>query len=306
MRALLVVNPHATATTQRERDVLARALGSETKVDVAETEGRGHAIALARSARDDDVDLIVALGGDGTVNEVVNGLLSDGRRGDLPALAVVPGGSANVFGRSLGLSTDPIEATSDILDALRAGRSRRVGLGLADDRWFLFNAGVGFDADVVHRVEARRHEGVDASAGLYLRSALTEFLMHSDRRHPALSVHAGDARHDKLYFVIVSNTTPWSFFNRRAITLSPRASFDTGLDVVATRSMRTSTLARWIPQIFRADPHLRGRALVAEHDLPSFVVTASRPIGLQVDGDYLGKRTSVTFSAHPRVLRVVA
>jgi diacylglycerol kinase family enzyme len=99
-----------------------------------------------------EADVVVALGGDGTVNEVVNGLLTDGPKADLPALAVVPGGSTNVFARALGLPTHPFDATGAILEALRAGRTRRIGLGLADDRYFTFNAGLGFDADVVRRI----------------------------------------------------------------------------------------------------------------------------------------------------------
>ena len=121
MRALLVVNPMATATTERMRDVLTHALASETKLDVVQTQARGHATSLAREAVADRLDVVVALGGDGTVNEVVNGLLADGPAAGLPALAVVPGGNANVFARALGLPASPVEATGLLLDALRSG-----------------------------------------------------------------------------------------------------------------------------------------------------------------------------------------
>src|SRR5919206_1367731 len=131
MRALVVVNPAATATTPKGRDVLLRALGSELKVDLAETTHRGHARELGARAAADGVDVVVTLGGDGTVNEVVNGLLAGGHRPGLPVLAVVPGGSTNVFSRALGRSRDPVEATAEILDALRNGRTRLVSLGTA-------------------------------------------------------------------------------------------------------------------------------------------------------------------------------
>src|SRR5262249_20278894 len=107
MRGLLVVNPRATATTARVRDVLARALGSDLKVDVPETQRRGHAIELGAQASDEAYDVVVVLGGDGTVNEVINGLLRNGPRTDQPALAVVPGGSTNVFSRALDIPRDP-------------------------------------------------------------------------------------------------------------------------------------------------------------------------------------------------------
>src|SRR3712207_496522 len=131
MRALVVVNPAATSTTAKMRDVLVGALGSELKVDLAETSRRGHARELGARAAADGFDVVVSVGGDGTVNEVVNGLLANGPDPSLPTLAVVPGGSTNVFSRALGRSRDPVEATAEILASLRAGRTRLVSLGTA-------------------------------------------------------------------------------------------------------------------------------------------------------------------------------
>ena len=129
MRALLVANLNATAMTPRKREVIVRALGSELKIDVAETDSRGHAADLAAQARADEFDLVIAVGGDGTVNEVVTGLLREGVDPTRPRLAVVPGGNANVFARALGLPSEPIEATGAVIERLRAGRERRIGLG---------------------------------------------------------------------------------------------------------------------------------------------------------------------------------
>src|SRR3954468_18540451 len=178
MRALVVVNPAATATTPKVRDVLVRALASELKVDLAETQHRGHARELGARAVDEGVDVVVTLGGDGTVNEVVNGLLEHGPGEHVPTLAVVPGGSTNVFSRALGRSRHPVEATAEILDSLRAGRTRTVSLGTASvlpagegeqewtaPRWFVFAAGLGFDADVIARVEAHRAGGRRPTGG---------------------------------------------------------------------------------------------------------------------------------------------
>src|SRR3954453_23017026 len=131
MRALLVVNPKATATTARARDVLAHALASETKLEVVQTKARGHAIELGHRARADGYDLVVALGGDGTVNEVVNGLLQDGPGPDVPALAVVPGGSTNVFARALVMPESGVEATGEVLEAVASGTRRTIGLAKA-------------------------------------------------------------------------------------------------------------------------------------------------------------------------------
>ncbi len=306
MRALLVVNPQATATTRRGRDILARALGSEVRVEVAQTLGRGHAIALGRQATADKLDLVVALGGDGTVNEVINGLLANGVAAGVPAFAVVPGGSANVFSRALGAPRDPIEATSAILDALRAGRSRSVGLGRADDRWFTFNAGLGFDAEVVRRVEAHRRDGRGASPGLYVRAAVAEFF-GADRRHPLLTLHRpGVDPIDRLFFAIISNTSPWTYLGDRPVNPTPGASFDGGLDVFSMRSMRTLRVLRAAGQALRRRPRVRGRSTLHLHDTPDMTITAARPAGLQVDGDFVGQRRSVRFTAVADALRVVS
>jgi len=312
MRALLVVNPKATTTTQRGREVIARALASELKVEVVETGYRGHAAALALRAARDGVDLVVALGGDGTVNEVVNGLLTDGPQPRTPALAVVPGGSTNVFSRALGQSQNPVEATGDILATLRAAADgdgpvgRVIGLGKAGSRWFTFTAGLGLDAEVVHRMERRRRAGRPISHLRYVRATLSQFYFHTDRRQPALTLDLpGEEPVAGLFLAIVSNTTPWTFLNKRPIRPSPEASFDTGLDLFSLRRMRTVTMFRHARQMLRRRPRLRGRHLVTLHDLSSFSLRSDRPLGFQVDGDYLGEREQITFTAVPAALRVV-
>jgi diacylglycerol kinase family enzyme len=184
MRALLVVNPKATTTSERSRDVLVRALRSQVDLSVEYTRRRGHAAVLTRAAAESGVDVVVTLGGDGTVNEAVNGLMTAadvlaGRTTApayrLPALAVVPGGSTNVFARALGLPRDWIEGTGVILAGLRDGRHRVIGLGRADDRYFTFCAGMGLDAAVVRRVEQARLRGRTSTPALYVRSMIGQF-----------------------------------------------------------------------------------------------------------------------------------
>jgi diacylglycerol kinase family enzyme len=305
MRALLVVNPKATATTAGARDVLAHALASETKLDVVETQARGHAISLARQAVVDGLDVVVALGGDGTVNEVVNGLLADGPGGGLPALAVVPGGNANVFARALGLPASPVEATSQLLEALRTERRRPVGLGRADDRWFTFCAGLGLDAEAVRRVEARRADGVRATPALFVRQGLRQFFLHTDRRHMAMTVQVPGGEAERIGLALVCNTDPWTYLADRPVRPCPEAGFDLGLDLFALRSLGTGRTLRHLRQILAARPRPRGKAVLGLHDCPEFTLTADSPMALQVDGDDLGDRTSVTFRAVPHALDVV-
>jgi len=305
MRALLVVNPKATATTAGVRDVLTHALASETKLDVVQTEARGHATSLARQAAVDGLDVVVALGGDGTVNEVVNGLLADGPVAGLPALAVVPGGSANVFARTLGLPAHPVEATSHVLDALAKGRRRTVGLGMADDRWFTFCAGMGLDATVVRRVERKRADGRVATPALYVRQGLKGFFL-SDRRTLTMTAHPEQGEPERIGLALVCNTSPWTYLGNRPVVPCPDAAFEAGLDLFAMRSLGTVTTLRHLRQILSRRPRPRGRAVLGLHDQDCFRITADRPTALQVDGDDLGDRTDVVFRSVPLALDVVA
>jgi diacylglycerol kinase family enzyme len=305
MRALLVVNPKATATTPGMRDVLAHALSSETKLDVVQTEARGHATSLARTAVVEGLDVVVALGGDGTVNEVVNGLLADGPAAGLPALAVVPGGNANVFARALGLPDTAVEATGHLLGALRDGRRRSVGLATADDRWFTFCAGLGLDAEVVRRVEDKRADGRKATPGLFVRQGVRHFFLGAQRTQPAMTVQVGDGEPERIGVALVCNTTPWTYLGPRPVQPCPQASFDTGLDLFGLRRLGTVTTLRALRQILSTHPRPHGRHQLHLHDEDGFVLRADRPLAFQVDGDDLGDRTSVTFRAVPRALDVV-
>lgn len=235
MRALLVVNPAATTTSARTRDVLIHALASEMKLEAITTEYRGHARDLGRQAADsEDIDLIVALGGDGTVNEVVNGLLHNGPDPErLPRLAVVPGGSTNVFARALGLPNDAVEATGALLDALRENSERTVGMGLAagtpgteDEavpaRWFTFCAGLGFDAGVVGRVEQQRELGKKSTHALYLRQVARQFLQEPNRRHGTITLERpGQEPLTDLVLSIICNTSPWTYLGNRPVYAAP-------------------------------------------------------------------------------------
>jgi diacylglycerol kinase family enzyme len=334
MRALLVVNPASTTASPRTRGVLMAALEGELKLDIVETTHRSHATDLARQARRDGLELVITLGGDGTVNEVVNGLLDDDVSEDVPDLAVVPGGGTNVFARALGIPRDPVEATGALLTALRDRRRRSIGLGQVDQRWFTFNAGLGWDADVVTAVDRRRHEAAQpggparSRASDYVRAAVRSFFIDTDRRHPALTVSFTDPRARSedssdgadgtdgaagesaeltgLHMVMVANTAPWTYLGARPIGPFPRASFDHGLDLYGLRTLRTiSTLHQVRQVVSRRDKEPRGRAAVHRHDLGGFRVTAARPVALQVDGEPLGERSEVVFRSVPDALRVI-
>ncbi|MGK5626868.1 diacylglycerol/lipid kinase family protein [Streptomyces sp. URMC 123] len=321
MRALLVVNPAATTTSARTRDVLIHALASDLKLEVATTEYRGHARDLARQAAEGgETELVVALGGDGTVNEVVNGLLHHGPAPEaLPRLAVVPGGSTNVFARALGLPNEVVEATGALLDALRDRSERTVGLGLAsgtpgtDDeaapaRWFTFCAGLGFDAGVVGRVEQQRERGKRSTHGLYVRQVVRQFFGEQHRRHGPITLERpGEEPVDGLVLSIVCNTAPWTYLGNRPVYASPEASFDTALDIFGLHRLSTAAATRSIAQLLTSSPERgpRGKHALSLHDLTDFTLQSQVPLPFQMDGDHLGLRTSVTFTGVRRALRVI-
>jgi diacylglycerol kinase family enzyme len=310
VRALLIVNPRATSMTGLRRDVIARALSSAVDLSVTETRYRGHATRLAASAVTGGHGLVITLGGDGTANEAINGIMAAGRgtADQLPAFAPLPGGSANVFTRSLGFPTDAVDAAGQVLRGLAAGQERKIGLGLAVGRYFAFNAGLGLDAEVIRAVEAQRALGRAATPGLYMRTAVRQFYQVTDRRHAALTLHRDGEKPDgPVFLVIVSNTAPWTYAGRRPVHTSREASFDTGLDVIAVRSLRTPGTVRAIGQMLsRSSRPLRGRHLISLHDESGVRVTASRPVAFQVDGEYMGEHESVLFEAIPEAIRVIA
>ncbi|MGX7726626.1 diacylglycerol/lipid kinase family protein [Rhodococcus sp. 5G237] len=310
MRALLIVNPNATTTTPAGRDRLAHALRGRLALTVAHTTHRGHAAELARSAHADGMDVVVAHGGDGTVNEIVNGLLgpSPDRSADpsLPRLAVVPGGSANVFARSLGLSADPLEATEQVLESLQEGRTSRIGLGHCDGRWFTFNAGLGLDAQVCEAIDLSRAEGKKVTTARYVRHAVARFFA-SKRDEPTLTLEMpGSEPVSGVHYAFVSNSSPWTYLESRPVHTNPGTSFDTGLGVFAMTTTRVFPSLRVVRQLLAARGEPASPHLVRADDVAHVRARASRPIGLQVDGDYLGLRTEVEFVAVPSILDVVA
>jgi len=302
---LVVTNPRATATSPRERDVLIHALGDAGDVDVAETENRGHAAALACRAMRSGTDLVVALGGDGTVNEVINGLLTDGVHPGVPALGVVPAGSTNVFARAIGLPNDPVEATGALLEGVESGSGRTVSMGMADDRYFCFAAGLGFDAAIVHGVERRRRLGKRSTHVLYARVGAREFF-RADRRHPRLHVELSDgARLEGVYFAVVANSDPWTFVGNRPLRPTPDTTFDNGLGVYARRRMSTPGVLFSMARLSGENPRIGKRGAYLLHDVGQLTLVADEPLPFQVDGDAMDLREKVTFRTVPKAIRVL-
>ncbi len=309
VRTLLIVNPNATSTTPATRDLLAHALESRTQLTVAHTEHRGHAAELAKWAADTRMDLIVVHGGDGTVNETINGFLplpGEPEREWLPRLGIIPGGSANVFARSLGIEPDPVTATNQLIDLLADHADRRIGLGLAEDRWFCFSAGVGLDADVCEAIDDKRANGKAATPARYLRTTVKQFF-RAKRRDPQVRLMIpGHEPVTEVHYAFVTNASPWTYLDNTPVITNPGTTFESGLGVFAMRTMGILPTLMIARQLLSPEANPKGHNLFRDDDVPSVRIETDEPIGLQIDGDFIGRRNMVNFTAVPDILDVVA
>jgi diacylglycerol kinase family enzyme len=301
VKVLLVVNASASSVTARGRVVIQKALSADHEVTVAETTRRGNATRLAQSAAASGTDVVVALGGDGTLNETANGLV-----GTDCALAALPGGSTNVFARTLGLPNDPVEATAPLLDALDRGSIKRVGLGSVNGRHFLFHTGVGFDAAVVERVEKQGSLKRYAGHPLFIWASIATWATGYDRRRPHFRVAFPDGTTvDDGYFTVVQNTDPYTFLGNRAMHVSD-ASLDTALSALTLRSLKLPTLLGVLAGALGAGRSLRSMHKVdAREQLHGLTISSERPVPYQVDGDHLGETDRLEFRYEPDAIRLV-
>ena len=284
-------------------DLAVRSLAGLVDLDVERTQYRGHARELAAAS---DADLVIVHGGDGSINEVVNGVMS--RREGRPRVAVIPGGGANVLARALGIPLDAAAAIRQLREAIAAGRYRTIGLGLAADRYFTFSAGLGMDAEVVREVDRMRAQGRRESAALFIRTMVRQYYRGTDRRQPALRLERdGEPPINGLFMTIVTNRSPWTYFRGRPLLPVPNPDFNSGLDLLALRRIRVTTIVNAIGQMLyvRSRPP-RGRDMLSVLGSESLTLRSARPIALQADGEYLGETEAVTFQFVPHALRIVA
>jgi diacylglycerol kinase family enzyme len=319
VRGVLIVNPNATSMSRAVCELTVRSLAGLVDVRVEQTKYRGHARELAAAAHG---ELVIVLGGDGSINEVVNGVMSrggdegdggpegaDGSEGSEPPLiAVIPGGGGNVFAQALGLPADAAAAIRRVREVIEARSYRTIGLGLAGDRYFTFSAGLGMDAEVVLEVDRLRAAGRRESASLFLRTMVRHYFRGTDRRVPTLTVERdGQPPLTDLFLTIITNRAPWTYFRTRPVLPVPHPDFNSGLDLLALRQVRLTTIFYLVMQMLwirRRPP--RARDVLAVHGAESLTVRSSRPIAFQVDGEYLGEIEAIKFEFVPHALRVAA
>ena len=285
MSRLLIVNPYASGVTEELVAHVLAALPPGT--EAVRTGGPGDATALARE-HEATADAIYVLSGDGTYNEVLNGVSRSVPLGFLPA------GGTSVLPRALGLGRDPVTAAH----RLARGLVRPIGLGRVNGRRFGFNAGVGFDAEIVRRIDelGRPLDGTRPSDVAFAKAVLGLVASRRARFPPVLELDGGR----RAAFVLVANCTPYTYAGAMAIRLSAGASFDLGLDAVAPHSVSALGLPRLAVELVRGARSRRG--LTVLHDSAGFEVRCDLPLPLQVDGEDLGDVDHAVFEAEPRAV----
>jgi diacylglycerol kinase family enzyme len=302
VRVLLLVNATASSVTARKRVLIRKTLAAHHEVEVAETSRRGHAIRLARAAANDGFDVVAVLAGDGTLNEAADGLA-----GTDTALAPLPGGSTNVYARTLGLPLDALEATSTLLGSLEQRSFTRIGLGRVDGRRFLFNAGLGFDAAVIRRVERYGELKRYVSHPLHVVAAFETWFRHFDRSKPRFDIELDSGeRIEAVYFAIVSKTSPYTYLGSRPIHVAREAGLHTPLALTAFQSISVLTLLGGSASAMASGRFLRRRrGVVHRRDLSALTVEGRGPFPYQADGDDLGDTERLEISYEPDTLTLV-
>lgn len=287
VQVLLVVNSFASSVTARTTVIVHRILDEHHDVALVETGRRGHATRFAQDAARRGVDVVIAFGGDGTLNEVATGVA-----GSSTALGVIPGGSTNVFARTIGLPNDPVAAAPLVAAGLSAGAVRRIGLGRVNGRYFCFHSGVGIDAAVVRTVEERAAMKRWLGHPLFVTAALRNWF--GGYRRQRFTVSAPDRSTDSM-FTVVLNTDPYTYLGNRPLHLSTSAGLDRPLVAVSFRSLDTIPVLRALFGALRSTGAPMSADLIEWRDLDELTITSDMPVPYQVDGDYLGESANLHF-----------
>jgi diacylglycerol kinase family enzyme len=309
VRVLLIVNATASSVTPRTRVVIQKALGADHDLEVEETSRRGHAARLARGAAKEGIDVVAVLGGDGTLNEAADGLV-----GTTTALAPLPGGSTNVYARTIGIESDPIDATAQLLGALDRHSFRRIGLGRVGDRYFLFHCGIGFDAAVVEQVERRAAFKRYAAHPLFVAASFDTWLRTYDHSHGRFEIRIteqdGQPGAEEVVegstFAIVSKTSPYTFLGSRPLVVAPAATIDSPLSLTIVRARHAAGILSLAGAALSSPKLLHRHPSVVQRDgIRAASIVGPTPFPYQVDGDYLGDVTRLDVAYVPDALTLV-
>jgi diacylglycerol kinase family enzyme len=303
-RMLIIVNPYATTVSDRLRHLVVYALQGRFEVDAVDTEAQGHATELCREAAHEGYDVVVAFGGDGPVNEAANG-----RIGSSTPLTCLPGGSANVFGKMLGIPGELVDATEHLLAMADDWQPRKVDLGVVNGRCFTFASGLGVDASVVERVDSNPRLKARFGAYYFTWAAISTFTRRYLVHPPRMVAHAGGQRMEGVT-TIVQNGSPFTYFQNRPIEIAEGAALDSGaLSSCVLHRARPLDMPSIAWRAFSRHARIaRHRHVSSFPELTELTVQSAdgRPLPLQVDGDYIGEVDEARYSIMPEALHVIS
>jgi diacylglycerol kinase family enzyme len=303
-RMMIIVNPYATTVSDRLRHLVVYALQGRYEVTAIDTEARGHAVELCREAAHEGYDVVVAFGGDGTVNEVLRGLAGS----DTP-MTCLPGGSANVYCKQLGIPGEIVDATEHLLRMADDWRPRKLDVGVVNDRLFAFSSGLGLDADVVRRVDARPRLKARYGPWWFTYAAVTTFMARYLVRPPRLEIEAGGERASGVT-AIVQNGHPFTYFKDRPIDVADGAELDDGtLSAAVLERASPVDMPTVVWRVFSKRAHVVDHHRVSGfEDLEGLVVRSldDRPLPLQVDGDHVDDVPEARYGLKRRHITVVS
>jgi diacylglycerol kinase family enzyme len=300
VRILLIVNSFASSVTPRNTVLVHEHLAKHHDVQVVETNERGHATRFAQDAAARGLDAVVGFGGDGTLNEIATGLA-----GSDTALAMLPGGSTNVFVRTLGIANDPMVALTQLMAGIDRNEIERVSLGQANGRYFTFHAGIGYDAAVVEQVERRSSLKRIVGQPLFAYSALHSWFKSYDRKYPHFTMNIDGRAIPNGFFSVVLNTNPYTFVGKHPIHLSSAASLEKKLVVVTFRRMTTPLMLKTLYSALRRGGLETSSGIDIATDVEHVKIEFPAPFPYQLDGDYLGDTTLIDIKHCPEALRLV-
>lgn len=295
----LIVNPGARRSTVSRRIVVQRALEAHMQVEVAETSGPGSGMRAAREAVARGHDLVVAYGGDGIVNETANGLVDTGA-----SLGIIPGGTMDVFARSLGIPRAGEDAVAFLASRLD-DPPRRLSMGAMDGRYFTFAAGCGFDAEAAELVESHQASKRRFGEAYFYWSALKVLAGSHRHRRASIKIDLGDDELD-VAMAVVCNAGPYAYLFGRAVRLAPEVDIDAALDLFALRSMKIEALPWYTFRAAVTGDLTSHRDAVYVRDRKVMTLTAERPFKRHVDGEPLPPASTTQVTWHPEALRVIA
>lgn len=311
LRGALIVNPYSSGMTAKRERAIVQALREHIDLDVRRTERGGHAPKIAQELLEHaSLDVIIACGGDGTANEVVNGMsLGTDTADQRPAFAIVPAGGTNVLARSLGFPNHPVRAVAKLVEALADRRTRPINLATVDERIFMFAAGVGLDGELVKRMEEKR-SGRRPSDLAHVSSIVGIYATQRFAIGERMTVTVDDTGEElRSALVMIGNTTPMTYMGRLPMHFMPDCTLEGGLDFLAPSRANAGFAMRNAAQAIGVG---RGKRRLVNpekmnlrHDVRGFTVTCDEPQPVQVDGEYIGDRTHIHFGLLERAVNLV-